>query len=62
MLAVAASLVALVLVTGCALPFGGVGGSGDSKPDLSRYYNQNLTWTSCEDEFQCASYQDPLDY
>lgn len=30
--------------------------------DLSRYYDQSITWTACDGEFTCGSFEVPLDY
>ena len=30
--------------------------------DLSRFYNQSITWTACKSEFQCGTFDVPLDY
>jgi pimeloyl-ACP methyl ester carboxylesterase len=31
-------------------------------PDLARYYDQKLTWTTCDRSFQCTKLTVPLDY
>lgn len=50
------------MLGGCALPSGASDTGEQGQPDLARFYNQSLTWTACEGEFTCASYQVPLDY
>ena len=60
--AIGAVLAGLVLLVGCGTSSGASDSGSQAQPDLSRFYNQSVTWTACEDDFQCASYQVPLDY
>lgn len=53
--------VAVAAVLGaCSQP--GASGDPSAVNDLSRYYDQSITWTACEGEFQCGSFEVPLDY
>ena len=63
--AVAAALVATLALVGCAGPpvrTTSTPAPGDVAADLEPYYSQTLTWTSCEDEMQCATATAPLDW
>ncbi len=71
-LTVAAAVVAALLLSSCA-PQGLAPGAaitssadasviGDVPGDLSGYYSQAVTWTSCSGGFQCAKVEVPLDY
>jgi len=63
--AVAAALVATLALVGCAGPpvrTTSTPAPGDVAADLELYYSQTLTWTSCEDEMQCATATAPLDW
>ncbi|CAM3781437.1 alpha/beta hydrolase [Nocardiopsis rhodophaea] len=55
---------ALVLVaTGCtaATSVGGEDSGGDSEP-LAAFYQQDIEWQGCGEDFECGSYEVPLDY
>jgi pimeloyl-ACP methyl ester carboxylesterase len=69
--AVAAALT--LLLTACGGLFGDEDGESaqqpspvpapsDVTPDLSRYYEQVLAWQDCDDGFECADIEVPLDY
>lgn len=64
-------IVTLAFLTGCAGGGGAAGkraggappfGASTGSPDLSAYYDQKLSWSSCGDGFQCAKLTVPLDY
>ena len=54
----AAMVFALV---GCGVNLGSSGSSSDQS-QLGKFYGQSLTWTACEGELQCASFDAPLNY
>jgi pimeloyl-ACP methyl ester carboxylesterase len=71
--AVGAMALAVVLAS-CSL-FGGDGGSKDANPgqpdpaiaaaapaELRSFYSQQVNWTPCEEDFECAKIKVPLDY
>ena len=41
-------------------PFAASGGNGYS--DLKSYYSQSIKWRGCYQQFECATYQVPIDY
>ena len=51
---------AAVVLTGCGVQLGS--GTSSEQSDLDKYYRQSMTWTSCEGELQCASFEAPLNY
>ncbi len=67
-------LVLSLVLSSCTLFGGGDGGSksapGTADPsiaaaapaELRSYYSQQLDWTSCEGDFECAKVKVPLDY
>ncbi len=66
--ALAPAVAALVLVAGCSTP-GPVkmppvpaATTGAPTPALERYYGQQLDWSTCHAQFQCADLTVPLDY
>ena len=71
----AAGALALAAVLASCSLFGGDGGSKDAnrgQPDpaiaaaapaeLRSFYTQQVNWTACETDFQCAKIKVPLDY
>ncbi|MEZ2391975.1 alpha/beta hydrolase [bacterium RCC_150] len=71
--AIAAAVSAALLLSGCvfSLPLSG-GNGNDAVADpsiaasapagLASYYSQKVSWTSCEQGFQCANIKVPVDY
>ncbi|MFT4009683.1 MAG: alpha/beta hydrolase [Nocardioidaceae bacterium] len=71
---VVGSLIVLVLVIGGFAwlslrgddldpkPVGGEDALAGVPESLRSFYQQKLTWKSCQDDFECSSYQVPLDY
>ncbi|MET8685946.1 alpha/beta hydrolase [Streptomyces sp. NPDC004732] len=53
---------AAVLLAGCTT--GGAGGeaAGNRRPELERFYGQELTWKACGDGLRCARLTVPRDY
>lgn len=43
-------------------PIGGESSLADVPEALRPFYQQTLTWKPCRDEFECSSYEVPLDY
>jgi len=63
--AVASVLVAALALSACAGPperTTSTPAPSDVSAELEPYYTQTLTWTSCEDEMQCATATAPLDW
>lgn len=72
--AIAATISASLLLSGCLFSAPGTGnGPGNvSTPDASiaaaapdglrEFYSQEVSWTSCEQGFQCANIKVPVDY
>ena len=69
----AAGAMALAVVLSSCTLFGGTSGAqkpGSPNPDIAAaapaelrsYYSQQLEWTSCETDFECAKVKVPLDY
>jgi len=66
--ALAALVVAALVLAGCApaknqadVPTGSPSSTAAPTPDLARFYDQQLEWTSC-DSGQCATLTVPVDY
>ncbi len=57
---IAVVVTAVSLVTACGQSSSPVGAPGAG--DLSRFYGQSITWSACDGEFQCGSFEVPLDY
>lgn len=72
--AIAATISASLLLSGCvfSVPATGNGSGNVSTPDASiaaaapdglrEFYSQEVSWTSCEQGFQCAKINVPVDY
>jgi pimeloyl-ACP methyl ester carboxylesterase len=70
----AVAAVLSVLLGGCGGPFGGDDADDgaatpssapaptDAATDLRRYYEQTVDWQGCDDGFECAEIEVPLDY
>ena len=59
-LVAALSVAVLGLVTACGSP-----ASAPTAPepgDLSRFYEQSITWDTCKSKFECGTFEVPLDY
>ncbi len=57
---IAGVVFAVSLVTACGQSSSPVGAPGAG--DLSRFYGQSITWSACDGEFACGSFEVPLDY
>ncbi|MDR3082967.1 MAG: alpha/beta hydrolase, partial [Streptomyces sp.] len=60
----ATATTAVLALSGTALP---LSVAADSDPDLSRFYRQKISWSSCRSEgvptdLQCGKVTVPLDY
>lgn len=53
-------LLAVGLVAACGFAPSSSEESGST--DLSRYYDQSITWSACDGEYQCGSFEVPLNY
>ncbi|WP_026556858.1 alpha/beta hydrolase [Arthrobacter sp. 35W] len=71
--AAAASVVAALLLSSCSVLFppavtgpavtsAAPGVIGDVPAALESFYSQPVTWTNCEENFQCATVKVPMDY